>query len=398
MWCSSSDKSREGGIPQPHHRIVRIPPGESVVLNSAERAPYLLLIEILNDDLDFNPNKRSNKEVLKKIAVKEDERKGASGDLISFNTSTARRHIPHSSSVNDTDVAQVMQRENSTKSSIAVIPATPSAASPVQDDEEIDVVEQLYGDDLRSPQVDLSESIVLPLAPKNKELDLVAWSRAPSVPPSPSLENGHYTPRLSSSIDSTPSSIYSSPRLQEHAADTPTLSAREPRSLTLDDYSDRMRTAAIMLAQLNANLVREPVTNISGMGIPSGAPPQTRPLNWIPGSNWLTNNSESSSSRSPTHPSLIGAQPDMSTRMRLQYSEASAIRDRIMKEMISLEEERMERMRENREGEGMIQFGDLSGSHKSAEDEGIIRRELNKQDPSAVLFSESWAAKKVSPH
>lgn len=84
--------------------------------------------------------------------------------------------------------------------------------------------------------------------------------------------------------------------------------------------------------------------------------------------------------------------------MRLQYSEASAIRDRIMKEMISLEEERMERMRENREGEGMIQFGDLSGSHKSAEDEGIIRRELNKQDPSAVLFSESWAAKKVSPH
>jgi len=31
---------------------------------------------------------------------------------------------------------------------------------------------------------------------------------------------------------------------------------------------------------------------------------------------------------------------------------------------------------------------------KSAEDEGIIRRELNRVDPSAVVFSESWGAKK----
>ena len=75
MWCSSSDNpDPTTGIPEPHHRIVRIPPGESVVLNSAERAPYLLLIEILHADLDFDPAKRSNKEVLKKIVVKENER------------------------------------------------------------------------------------------------------------------------------------------------------------------------------------------------------------------------------------------------------------------------------------------------------------------------------------
>ena len=53
MWCSSSDKPDPATIiPEPHHRIVRIPPGESVVLNSAERAPYLLLIEILHSDLE----------------------------------------------------------------------------------------------------------------------------------------------------------------------------------------------------------------------------------------------------------------------------------------------------------------------------------------------------------
>lgn len=42
----------------------------------------------------------------------------------------------------------------------------------------------------------------------------------------------------------------------------------------------------------------------------------------------------------------------------------------------------------------MMRGGDVSGSLKSVEDEGIIRRELNKVDPSAVVFSESWATKK----
>lgn len=84
----------------------------------------------------------------------------------------------------------------------------------------------------------------------------------------------------------------------------------------------------------------------------------------------------------------------MSSRMRLPRAEASAIRDRIMKEMLSLEEERMERMKGS-EGDIMIRNSIISGSSKSAEDEGIIRRELNKVDPSAVVFSESWATKKV---
>ena len=66
-----------------------------------------------------------------------------------------------------------------------------------------------------------------------------------------------------------------------------------------------------------------------------------------------------------------------------------------MDEMLALEEERMERMRENREGEGTLKIGDGGGAMKTAEDEGIIRRELSRADPSAAVFSESWAAKKV---
>ncbi len=60
-------------------------------------------------------------------------------------------------------------------------------------------------------------------------------------------------------------------------------------------------------------------------------------------------------------------------------AQAAAIRERIMEEMMSLEEERVERMTDRLEGVG-IEEGKDEG--KTAEDEGIVRRELNKADPS----------------
>ncbi|KAF7338285.1 Phosphatidylinositol 4-kinase [Mycena venus] len=364
MWCSSSDTPRPQGVPQPHHRIVRIPPSESVVLNSAERAPYLLLIEILNDDLDFDPAKRGNKEVLKKIVLKENERKGASADLIPFNAA-GRQSKPEYVA----DVDLVSEPQNGLKPAVVIeTPATPTEDSPPSEEEEMDLVEQLYGADqsLRSQPINLSDSIVLPPTPKNRDLDMAAWSR--SVPPSPpALENGHSMSRsFSQGLPSNPS---------------PEPARELGPVISLDEYSERMRTAAIMLAQLNANLAHNPLSHIPGM--PVGLPDVTVPLRWLPGSSWLTGSTDQSAADSQT-----------SGRLRLQYSEASGIRDRIMKEMMDLEEERMERMKENREDRGTIRIGDLSGGMNTAEDEGIIRRELNKADPSAVVFSESWAAKK----
>lgn len=67
-----------------------------------------------------------------------------------------------------------------------------------------------------------------------------------------------------------------------------------------------------------------------------------------------------------------------------------------MKEMNSLEEERMERMRGNDDDIVMRSSSAASGSLKTMEDENIIRKELNKADPSAVVFSESWSTKKVN--
>ena len=406
MWCSTSDAPRpDSWISQAHHRIVRIPPGESVVLNSAERAPYLLLVEILNNDLDFDPSGRANKEVLKRIVTKENEAKGASRDLISFNLSTGHRRpkfipdiVVDSETVLSEDMVGVAN----------VIPPTPLGGVNIPgEEEEIDLVEQLYGTNqsLRRP-IDLSESIILPPAPKNKELDMAAWSRSPSVPSSPSMDVGSpnipptpaFTP--ASSRHSLPPSRDSTPRLND---------APGGSILSLDEYSERMRTAAVMLAQLNANVVREPITTVPmhpGVPVnPSPQSPHTGSFSWIPGSSWLSSASDQSSSGGPVHPSLAARRHEhtgslssaASSRMKVQYAEAAAIRDRIMSEMLALEEERMERMRENREGEGMMRIGNINSGMKT-EDEGIIRRELNRADPSAIVFSESWTAKKASTH
>ncbi|KAF5380809.1 hypothetical protein D9615_003968 [Tricholomella constricta] len=389
MWCSSSDSKTAHGHTQPHHRIVRIPPGESVVLNSAERAPYLLLIEILNDDLDFEPAKRSNKEVLKKIVTKEDERKGTSRDLVPFNNLRTARSQPETITANGVDVVRTDSPRLWTRPAMAITTTPASAAFPT-DDEEIDLVEQLYGTDqsLRSRTADLSESIVLPPPPKNRELDMAAWSRSSQFPSTPIGENASLSARIPlplsvnhSATRSPNHAIATSHHSQEHSPNA----TDSPQTLSLDDYSERMRTAAIMLAQLNASLVREQVTPVPQPGL-SGSSQQSG--NWLSGSKWLT---------SPDQSSFKSAAPPTSDhsqhRMKLQHAEAAAIRDRIMKEMLALEEQRMERMRETRDGDGIMRL-DISGSMKSAEDEGIIRRELNKADPSAVVFSESWAAKK----
>jgi hypothetical protein len=388
LWCASSDTPQgPDGIPQPHHRIVRIPPGESVVLNSAERAPYLLILEILHADLDFNPIKRSNREILRKIAVRENERKGASKDIVAFNVTSTTTPTMAAGKVKSQDPKApgvsrseaILDASNEQPSSPAlgiVVPPTPVTATmlpPEGDDEEMDLVEQLYGqnESIRSRPMNLSESVVRPPAPKNRDLDLVAWSRSSSTPTTPFPVD-----LASHNIDAMPTSLQSSFPQSIDPLKSPTADGGD--DLTLDDYSERMRTAAVMLAQLNANLTRE--TARAGDSTPQ------------PSRRWLlgppVEGAESSSSNFASAPEN---QP--SKRLRLQYAEAKAIRERIMKEMMLLEEQRVQRMKEGGSSGGIFKLG--LGSPNSAADENIIRKELNKVDPSAVVFSESWANKKV---
>lgn len=55
---SSNDKNNK------LHRILRINVNEAFILNSSERVPFLMLIEYLKDDIDFNPTSKMNQKII----------------------------------------------------------------------------------------------------------------------------------------------------------------------------------------------------------------------------------------------------------------------------------------------------------------------------------------------
>lgn len=61
------------GIPSrsKHHRIVRINPTECTVLNSAEKVPYLLMVEVLREDFTFDPEAPENEELVKRLVAEQ---------------------------------------------------------------------------------------------------------------------------------------------------------------------------------------------------------------------------------------------------------------------------------------------------------------------------------------
>ena len=245
MWCSSSDNPGKHHLSEPHHRIVRIPPGEAVVLNSAERAPYLLLIEVLTGDLDFDPVKRANKEVLRKVVTKQVESRGPWLDF-GLSSSGLKHEITA-----DPDRA-CRTPFTSAQSPFLGVPPTAASSTFSNEDEEMDLVEQLYGVDqpLRSRMLDVEDSIVIPPTPKNRELDMVAWSRSsPSLSQTPPGD----TQRRQGSVKLSGLSPQSIPSQKM----PPTFENESPAMLSMDEYSERMRTAAIMLAQLNADHGRD---------------------------------------------------------------------------------------------------------------------------------------------
>ncbi|KAF2763341.1 hypothetical protein EJ05DRAFT_516837 [Pseudovirgaria hyperparasitica] len=66
-----------------HHRIVRLNPAEATSLNSAERVPYLLLVEVLREDFDFDPDSEANERILSKILLEKSSQKRRLFDITS---------------------------------------------------------------------------------------------------------------------------------------------------------------------------------------------------------------------------------------------------------------------------------------------------------------------------
>lgn len=424
-----------------HHRVVRINPSEAVVLNSADRAPYLLHVEILQNDLDFDPERRSNRESLKKLVVAEDLRRrkfalsrafGADVDAASreaLNRPDTTHATANNSAVDDAAAADVqvpaivpslrngapdakrdakVSASNDVQVSHSDLPSRSSSPRiefyGSQGDEEVDLTEQAFGSDLAAfgeePQSAEEDSEELAAA-MNRHHDAAAWTEANSAGGSNAAAGSpdHNRPRRISS------------------ATTAASSAAKRQNFSLDEYSERMRTAAIMLAQLNQStnasaqpaVTHNPHVSATAQGGWSSWIIGTSWATTVPGSTAVTTKSEVGQGSAGVKVALGGSSGAVQSQLpvglpqggapaiaasagpsRLINTDTEAIRKRIMQEMMMLEEERMERMKS-----GGRKVGGNRRPAAGVEDEATVLKAVNKDDPSAAMFKETWAAKKA---
>ncbi|GAA5883913.1 hypothetical protein JCM16303_004695 [Sporobolomyces ruberrimus] len=508
-------------------RVVRISPGESVVLNSADRAPFVVYVEVLEEDLDFDPDRRTNWEDLRRALRERDGLTSSTGLGSSVGGAYGQSRVGARASLESgldgygtKGGASSNSRPNLTKSPTlgsttnGFHSTTPTATTPfaeraefalggdistlndsdlsngggngdLEPEGEMDLVEQLYGDiSLRDESLMRSgmeggeggeeeeEEI------KNRDADELAWSRKEQ-------EKAERRKRRSSTVSSAASNSTRTrgtmgggePSLSVNRqsinldrtklSTSSTTSTAGPRPggrsvqarqvISLDDYAERMRMAAIMLAQLDASqtaargvvsagtaaagtLVGLPVATVAGVGglvgaglgaglgavkarlggrkepangvgqassgtktsldtasaaegtsAVAGAPPlnpATAMLSQSAASveGGSLNGSQSSSSQSS---STTAPAPTQRARV-LAPQDAAAIRERIMSEMMALEEERMERMRGSVQArKGWSQTSGLGGTTDNA----VVMRAVNKDDPSGAVFAESFESK-----
>ncbi|KXJ97497.1 kinase-like domain-containing protein [Microdochium bolleyi] len=217
-----------------HHRIVRINPAEATVLNSAEKVPYLLMIEILRDDFNFDPESPDNERLLSTLIAEQGQSRKRLFDL-----TDAHQQLPAS-----------------------------GRASGVADEQPDSVFEPVSGDLGSSPMLRPTEPGTPPTAgqPLRSPLNPI---RFPSGATGSSMSEAMNTPRTSGTSTSRSSSpgplrrggtIGAGGAIGAGAFGGPLASARNT-SADQPDFSalaTHMRTASQMLAQLEATSGKRP--------------------------------------------------------------------------------------------------------------------------------------------
>ena len=491
-------------------RVIRISPSESVVLNSADRAPFVIYVEVLEEDLDFDPDRRSNWEDLRRALR---EREGLAAPAVTGTPPSSDPQTPYlgSAQAGRVSVDSGLDAYGKTmpvtpaKSDLrpggdissspseratSPQPGTPfieraeyalgtdltsdSAANagtePPEPSGEMDLVEQLYGDvSLRDDAAFADQADVDEIEIHNREADEAAWKRKDEMARSRRRSSAASAGSASSMTQSlrqsagnanavtpatgTPASPPRPTRKTSGGMARPggrSIASRAPMSL--DDYAERMRMAAIMLAQLDASqtasrgvvgagtaaagtLVTLPVATVAGVGGLVGyglgaglgavkarltkreTPAATAgqggagklasldtasaaegtsaiagqpPLNAQVAA--LSQHAAEAASPSGTAPSCSAAvatsanghSPAATATLPTQRPrvlaphDAAAIRERIMSEMMALEEERMERMRSDVQNRSYNASTGVAGK----EDNTVVMRAVSKDDPS----------------
>jgi len=206
-----------------HHRIVRLNPAEATVLNSAEKVPYLLMVEILRDDFSFDPESQENSRLITNLLAEQGTRKRL------FDLSESPR-----------------------------IPTITRSPEPAVDS----VFEPTSGDLGSSPMLGASES-----EPHSRKAPMPAYpQRVSSSTTATTAASDKTTPRSSGGAETSRSS---SPTLPINAP-LRKMTLHTPRNNSVDqpDFSalaTHMRTASQMLAQLEATSGKRPKTEVAAI-------------------------------------------------------------------------------------------------------------------------------------
>ncbi|KAJ3030486.1 Phosphatidylinositol 4-kinase pik1alpha (PI4-kinase)(PtdIns-4-kinase), partial [Rhizophlyctis rosea] len=325
-----------GWLGKGHHRVVRISPGDAVVLNSADRVPYLINVEVVSPDEDLS-------------------RQGEDVPTVEDSGSSER---PSTVDDDDDDEGWTPTGWTPTTTVRGGVKDGEDRAWVKDDMEAIDLNNESSGENSIAPTTttdpDPRSSAQYHQTVLRRRSSIVSAAAATSPPPPPTI----------SSENEQPSSV-------------------------LDDFSERMRTAAVMLAQLYQQQQREmsggEVGGVGrfGLGGAYGSPS----IPPIP-STTLSSNSDTST---PT-----GRKPNLKP-------DYEAIRARLVREMMVLEEKRVRHLADilrnqrkggegvDGEGEGVVD----ADAVLPEEEERVLREGVrDRDDPSAASFRESWHHKK----
>ncbi|EMC99109.1 hypothetical protein BAUCODRAFT_31412 [Baudoinia panamericana UAMH 10762] len=210
------------GIPSRsrHHRIVRLNPAEATSLNSAQKVPYLLMLEVLREDFDFDPESEQNLQLLSNLLAE----KGKPRRRL-FDTSDAARQAAMQSRLSEAPSDSVLEPSNGDLSSPALL-------------------QDVDGEPSKSTG---SPNIPAIKEPPRLSSGVSTLSSMASLP----------TPRTSEG----PISRSGSPSLRG----SPYMKPQNPTQPDISALADHMRTASQMLNQLELSTSKRPKTEVAAI-------------------------------------------------------------------------------------------------------------------------------------
>lgn len=209
-----------------HHRIMRLNPAESTVLNSAEKVPYLMMVEVLRDDFTFDPETADNQRLLGRLMSEGENAKR----LFDVTSDTPR-------------LAAAQAQEARTPE-----PVADSVFEPISGDLGSSPMLKPFDDEPSTPRFSSKSQA----ASSMQRLSSGATTSSTTLDAATPRTSGQYTSRSSSPGPARKMTL-TLPRTA--AVDQPDFSA----------LATHMRTASQMLAQLEANSGKRPKHEVAAI-------------------------------------------------------------------------------------------------------------------------------------